>query len=90
MDGYGGWYEDFWSLSTERQIGFGLGPIPASHIDRCSIGWAYDDVECFEFCIREMDKVYLMHENKPDQEAPPTTGSARDAFREATAGRRGK
>lgn len=81
MDGYGGWYEDFWRLSTERQIGMGVGPIPASAIDRHVAGWSYEDAEVFEFCIRRMDEAYLMKSNNTDH--VPPEGSARDAFRSA-------
>lgn len=88
MDGFGGWYEDFWSLSTERQIGFGVGPIPASAIDRHVSGWSYEDADMFEFCIREMDGVYLMKSNKAEDQQTPIA-SPRDAFRAATSERRG-
>jgi hypothetical protein len=88
LDGYGGWYSDFWRLSTERQQGMGLGPIPASKIDQHVAGWDYDDAEAFEFCIREMDGVYLMHQNKTEQ--PDPSVSPRDAFRSATSTRRGR
>lgn len=89
MDGYGGWYEDFWRLSSERQIGFGVGPIPASAIESHVAGWGYEDAEVFEFCIRQMDGVYLMKTNKADQDAPAHE-SPQDAFRSATSGRRGR
>jgi hypothetical protein len=89
LDGFGGWYEDFWRLSTERQIGFGIGPIPASAIDRHVSGWRYDDAEMFEFCIREMDGVYMRRQNKTDDSAP-AAGSPMDAFRSATSSRRGR
>ena len=85
MDGFGGWYEDFWTLSTERQIGFGLGPIPASAIERHVAGWGYEDAEMFEICIREMDRLYMRRQNKTEDAAPV---NPRDAFRGATAGRR--
>jgi hypothetical protein len=88
LDGFGGWYEDFWRLSTERQIGFGVGPIPASMIDRHVAGWRYDDVEMFEFCIRELDEVYRMRQNKTED--TPPAASPMDAFRSATSGRRGR
>lgn len=88
LDGYGGWYEDFWRLSTERQIGLGIGPIPASAIDRHVAGWADDDADAFEFCIRRMDEVYLMKSNGGDSTIE--AGSARDAFRQATANRRAR
>lgn len=71
MDGFGGWYADFWRLSTERQIGFGVGPIPASAIDKHVAGWGYEDAEVFEFCIRRMDEVYLMHANKTEPTVAP-------------------
>lgn len=89
MDGYGGWYEDFWRLSTERQIGFGLGPIPASAIDRHVAGWSYEDAEVFELCIREMDGVYMRKQNGSGDDTP-TEGSPADAFRSATSSRRGR
>ncbi len=88
MDGFDGWYEDFWRLSTERQIGFGVGPIPAHAIDRHVAGWSYEDAEMFEFCMRRMDEAYLMKANKTEE--PQPSGSARDAFRSATSGRRGR
>ena len=88
LDGYGGWYADFWRLSTERQIGMGIGPIPASHIDRHIAGWNYEDAEVFEFCIRRMDEVYLMQQNKSEE--PPPSASPRDAFRSATSKRAGR
>lgn len=84
MDGYGGWYEDFWQLSTERQIGMGVGPIPASAISQHVAGWSEEDAEVFEFCIRRMDEVYLMKSNKTDEPEQPAL-SARDAFRDAFA-----
>lgn len=93
MEGYGGWYHDFWRLSTERQIGMGIGPIPASAIDRHTQGWLIEDADMFEHCIREMDRVYLVKENSRDgTSAPPSDlapSSPRDAFRSATSGRRG-
>nr|WP_303763827.1 hypothetical protein [Sphingobium yanoikuyae] len=92
IDGFGGWYADFWLLSTERQVGFGVGPIPASAIDRHTQGWDYEDADMFEHCIREMDEVYLMKANSAGQSpAPPADAmSPREAFRAATAGRRGR
>lgn len=86
LDGFGGWLEDFWELSTERQIGFGAGPIPGSAIEKHVAGWAYDDAEMFRFCIRELDGLYLMRQNKTE-DAPPPAGSAMEAFRTATPNR---
>ena len=89
LDGFGGWFEDFWNLSTNRQIGFGVGPIPQSDIDRHVAGWDYEDAEMFEVCIREMDRVYMMRTNKTE-DTPPASSSPMEAFRSATSGRRGK
>lgn len=89
LDGYGGWYEDFWRLSTERQHGFGIGPIPASAIDSHVEGWGYEDAEVFEFCIRQMDGVYMRALNKIGDDAP-AAANPMDAFRSATSGRRGR
>lgn len=89
LEGFGGWFEDFWNLSTNRQIGFGVGPIPQSEIDRHTAGWDYEDAEMFEVCIREMDRVYMMRTNKTE-DAPPAASSPMEAFRSATSGRRGK
>lgn len=89
LDGFGGWYEDFFTLSTERQIGMAEGEIPASVIARHVAGWPYDDAEMFEHCMRAMDRVWLKRGEKDDEGEKPEI-SARDAFKAATAdGRRG-
>lgn len=87
LEGLSGWLEDFWRLSTERQIGMGIGPIPASAIDRHTAGWSDEDAETFEFCIRELDGVYLMRANKTE-DAPPEASSPMEAFRSASSHRR--
>lgn len=71
LEGFGLWLDDFWRLSTEREIGFGVGPIPASAIDKHVEGWGYEDAELFERCIRAMDGVYLMRSNKTDDPDHP-------------------
>lgn len=86
LDGLGGWYEDFWELTTERQLGFGIGPIPANVIDMHTKGWTYEDADMFKSCIRSMDAVYMSFANKTEGDPPPA--SAKDAFRGATAGKR--
>lgn len=58
--GYEGWLEDFWELSTDRQLGFGgAGPIPKSSIDRHIIGWKPSDADLFRSVIRALDRVVL-------------------------------
>jgi hypothetical protein len=53
----------FWELSTDRQVGFGEGPIPWSSVARfadregsCGIGFAD-----FLHIIRALDRAYLQH-----------------------------
>lgn len=82
-DGFGGWYEDFWELSTERSIGMAIGPIPAHAIDVASAGMTYDDADMFRACMRAMDDVYMTKANGGEVgEASPE--AARNAFRQAT------
>lgn len=76
-----GIYDDFWELSTDRQIGMAAGPIPAASIARHTAGWPYDVAWMFRICIRKMDDAYRA---KPDDKPADATGSdnpARDAFR---------
>lgn len=61
------------------------GEIPASAITAHTAGWHYEDADTFNFCMRQMDRVWLKRGEKEDQE--PAV-SARDAFAGATAGRR--
>jgi|TARA_R100000479_G_scaffold176487_1_gene131347 hypothetical protein len=86
MDGFGGWYEDFFDLSTDRQLGMVAGPIPKASIDAHVAGWPYDEADMFRAVIRAMDDAYLSHgsEDEPIEDGI----SARDAFRQSTAGRR--
>lgn len=60
------WYEAFWELSTDRHIGFGVGPIPHRSIKDYARGWP--DADMFAACMRAMDGVYLQHQAaKSDQ-----------------------
>ncbi|ALJ12644.1 hypothetical protein [Sphingopyxis macrogoltabida] len=83
MEGYDVWLGDFWRLSTERQIGFGYGPIPASAIAAHVSGWGDEDAHLFEHCIRALDRVFLMKANQSEDE-PLATGSPMEAWRSAT------
>lgn len=58
-------YSAFWELSSDRQIGMAVGPVPWSSIDR----WLRRkrvtdaaDIQVFIRLIREMDEVYLGHD----------------------------
>lgn len=87
LDGFGGWYEDFWELSTERSLAFGAGPIPKTVIDNHVYGWRYDDADMFRTVIRAMDSAYMGIVNKTGSSEPPAQ-SAMDAFRSGTAWQR--
>jgi hypothetical protein len=57
-------FEAFWELSTDRDVGFGYGEIPASAIDRYARRHGFDDPDEFEMlrrAIRAMDREYLKH-----------------------------
>ena len=60
------WLDAFLELTTDRQMGMGLGPIPSAAIDR----WPVEDAEraSFRACIRAMDREYLAH-GRDDQPA---------------------
>jgi hypothetical protein len=76
------WISAFWELGADRQIGFGIGPIPSASIDRHTSGWPVDEAAMFRRAIRAMDVVYLKSQsNEPD--IPETDNAARDAFRAA-------
>ena len=51
----------FWLLSTERQIGFSVGPIPVSKIDEYGEKHGFDEMtlDIFRGIIRVMDVAYL-------------------------------
>ena len=79
LPGYEDWYRAFHELSTDRQIGMAVGPIPAAAIDRHG-GGAF-----FRRVIRAMDRVYLAHV-RGDVDAPESENLARDSFRAAMKG----
>lgn len=53
------WWDAFWELSTERQIGMAEGPIPASAIHEEARGLSLDEMHGFRRVIRAMDAAYL-------------------------------
>lgn len=65
--GLGIYSKAFWELSTERQIGMGLGPIPHSAIVKYAHNYKMTDEQegDLEYLIRKMDSRYLeLNENK--------------------------
>jgi len=84
--GFEPWIEAFWELSTDRQIGSVLGPIPAASIHRHVMGWCEEEADLFRVCIRFMDRVFLSEDRDPDPvESLPGEKTdfnpARDSFR---------
>src|SRR5690554_1936865 len=68
LPGLSEWLDDFFELSTDRQIGMVAGPIPKASIDRHVEGWSHDEADMFRACMRAMDSVYLSNaENGPEQ-----------------------
>lgn len=61
----------FQSLSTDRQIGMGLGPIPWSSIDRFArrYGFHGDDFDRLCSLIQAMDVAYLDYHGKKKADA---------------------
>lgn len=56
------YWNAFYNLSSDRQRGFGAGPIPWSSIDRYAIRYQVDQPEQFELfvrLVRAMDSVFL-------------------------------
>ena len=80
VPGFEHWIDAFYDLSTDRQLGQVIGPIPDASIVR----HPENVYRLFKRCIRAMDDVYLRHVRSggmPD--APETDNDARDSFRRA-------
>jgi hypothetical protein len=76
--GYEIWISSFWELSTERQFGMGIGPVPASAIERMAerIGVAEDEFESYRLAMRALDRVVLENAKTPGgTTAAPTVAS---------------
>lgn len=52
------WYDDFFELSTDRQLGMAAGPLPHGTIARYVEGMDPDDAEMCRACFRAMDELY--------------------------------
>lgn len=57
--GFEQWFNDFWELGTERQVGMGVGPIPKGAIDRHVAGWPKAEAALFWRLIRMLDNMFL-------------------------------
>lgn len=58
------WYDDFWRLSKDRQVGMALGQIPYSTILSHTQGWPHEDADMFYECIDAMDRAYMGYDPK--------------------------
>lgn len=80
--GYDVWVSSFWDLSTERQVGVGLGPVPASAIEWMAerIGVGEDEFESYRCAMRALDRVVIENASKGNNgTAPAPTISSRPA-----------
>lgn len=64
----------FWDLSTQRQIGFTVGPIPALDLRlyACEVGVPAFMMEAFTAIIRGLDQAYLKHAEDTRKKAKKT------------------
>ena len=60
-------WEAFWRLSTERQSGMSVGPIPWSAVDRYYQRCIRMDFESFYAIMSAMDREYITHSQKKDK-----------------------
>lgn len=67
LPGLSEWYDDFFELSTDRQVGMAAGPIPRASITEHTKDWPWEDADCFHACMRAMDALYL----QGDKSEPP-------------------
>ena len=58
----------FWSLSSDRQAGFAIGPIPWSSIDRFADRYHISGDEFDRFCalVQAMDVAFRAYHKKAD------------------------
>jgi hypothetical protein len=73
MPGLALYYSAFWDLSTCRQVGFGIGPIPLTAIWEYADRKGLDEGETDDLVdyMREMDGEYVKYKSK---EARPDDG----------------
>ncbi len=81
----------FWKLSTCRNMGMGVGPIPWTAIDSWAVRHGYDsdeiEYETFIFLICEMDSVFLEYV-KEENEKETARGKSRSIRKSNPAHRR--
>lgn len=83
MEGVIDAYNAFWGLSTERQVGMDLGPIPASAIERYGVKARItheDEFKSFEWLIREADDEFLSYYRSKSSSSAPKEELSAKAF----------
>lgn len=58
------YWNAFWELSTDRQVGMSSGAIPWSSIARYSNHVNWTDMDSLSTIIRALDDLYLSHESE--------------------------
>lgn len=66
ISGFQFYFDAFQELSTSRQVGMGLGPIPFTAIAEYFRIYELSDFEEFAYLIRRMDNVFLELESAED------------------------
>lgn len=67
--------KDFYTLSSSRQSGMGLGAIPVSEILKFCEHFEIPDSDDFLYVIQKIDNAYLeFHRDKQEQEKPKDDG----------------
>jgi hypothetical protein len=62
-------YAAFHELVNDRQVGFGLGPIPWSAIDAYARRYGLNDIDEFErfvALVRSAEQAHAQHQRKPN------------------------
>ena len=63
IEGFDFYFEAFEELSTTRQIGMAVGPIPFTAIVDYFNIYQLSDFDEFSYVMRRMDKIYLENNN---------------------------
>lgn len=76
------YYEAFWEVSSDRQVGMGLGGIPFTAIDRYAARYGITDqdrFDAFRRTMRAMDAEYRKLTQPPTPGAPAMAKNAEEA-----------
>jgi len=64
------YYEAWQELSTDRQFGMGVGPIPFTSVLQYGNHYEIEDLDDFLFFIRSLDAEYIKYANKDNAKKP--------------------